>query len=321
MICNTRDHEKLTNLLCSSMDETVSGFLKDKTGRMIRTTILNLLAMELTATIDDLVEFFKCSLFSVQIQRIKKTLRQVIVESIKELIKQTALTCTARTAGNRFASFRISDQGVEVFPDDLLEVSMLGKAATNAGITLEDAHKLKKDLVKAHENLVLTQCLHLLFIVAPEDAIGSINPDYKHFNSIFMRLERSMIHTANVVGITESLAMKLITRPGSIKESEKTLVNRFYVALMLFDLWNGKNVHEVATQYNVNRGIVFNLMSSAASRAYCIFRFCEIHDEFWVFKEILEKFSKRLTYCCSAELLPLMELPTVKIVRFVLFSC
>ena len=34
-----------------------------------------------------------------------------------------------------------------------------------------------------------------------------------------------------------------------------------------------------------------------------------------MFKEILEKFSKRLSHCCSAELLPLMELPGIKIGR------
>lgn len=313
MICDPKDHEKLTNLLCSTMDETISGFLQDESGKMVRTVILNLLAMRLTASIDDLVEFFKCSLLSVQIHRIDKTLRQLIVKSVKELMDQGALTHTTNTEGNRFASFNI--EGEEVFPDDILEVSKLGKAAVNAGLALEDAQMLERDLVKANENLVLTQCLHLLFIVAPEDIINSINPDVKYFNSIIMRMNKSMMHTANVVGITEGFAMKMITRPGSIRESEKTLMKRFYVALMLFDLWNEKNVHEVANRYKVNRGIVFNLMSSAASRAYCIFRFCETYESFWVFKEILEKFSKRLSYCCSPELLPLMELPSVKIVR------
>ena len=317
MIVDPKDHDKLTNLLCSSMDETISGFLQDESGKMMRTVLLNLLSMQLVTSIDDLVEFFKCSLLSGQLYRVDKTLRQVIVRSTNELMVQGALTYTTNTTGTRYASFKFNDQ--EVFPDDILEVSKLGKAAVNAGLSLEDAQKLEEDLVKANENLVLTQCLHLLFIVAPEDIIESVNPDHKYFNNIVMRLKSSMMHTANVVGVTESLAMKIITRPGAIKESDKRLVKRFYVALMLFDLWNGKNVHEVATQYKVNRGIVFNLMTSAASRSYCIFRFCEIYEEFWVFKEILEKFSKRLTYCCSAELLPLMELPNVKIVRFFFF--
>lgn len=314
MICDPKDHQKLTNLLCSTMDETISGFLQDESGKRVKTVVLNILAMKLATSVDDIVEFFKCSLLCVQISRIEKSLRQVIVESIKELTEQGALSYTNITVGNRYPSFKINDKD-EVYPDNRLNVSKLGLAAINAGISLEEAQTLEKDLINAHENLVLSQSLHLLYIVSPQDIVDAINPDIKHFNNIIMRLEKSLLHTANIVGITESLAMKMVTRPTLIKESEKLLMKRFYVALMLFDLWNGENIHEVASRYKVNRGIAFNLMSSAASRAYCIYRFCEIYDDFWVFKEILEKFSKRLSYCCSADLLPLMELPTVKIVR------
>lgn len=317
MICDPKDHEKLTNLLCSKMDETVSGFMQDEKGQLMRTVVLNLIGTKLASSIDDLVEFFKCSLLCVQLERAeKRSLREVIIKGTKELMDEGALTHISISNGTRFLSFTINVAGEiqKVFPDDILQVSKLGKAAVNAGLSLEDAQKYELDLKKAQENLVLSQCLHLLFIVAPDDNIDSINPDNKDYNHIIMRMEPSKMNTAKVVGITENLAMKMITRPGLIKASEKLILKRFYVALMLFDLWNGIDVHVVASQYKVNRGIVYNLMNSASSKAYSIFKFCELYEEFWVFKEILEIFSKRLAYCCSIELLPLMELPAVKIV-------
>ncbi len=106
----------------------------------------------------------------------------------------------------------------------------------------------------------------------------------------------------------------MITRP-NFKGTKKQIIDRFYTTLILFDLWNLMEVHQVSSKYRVNRGIIQKLMFSAASNSASILRFCEELPEFWAFRELLEKFTKRLTYCCSSELLPLMELPGIKIGR------
>lgn len=67
--------------------------------------------------------------------------------------------------------------------------------------------------------------------------------------------------------------------------------------------------------FNIDRGAVQNLMNTTVTYGNCVLRFCEELDEFWCFRELIRTVTKRLQTCSTAELLPLMELPNVKIVR------
>lgn len=321
IIFDPRDHDKLLDLLCSSMDETVSGFVKDESGGLLRTAVLNILTLKLATNIDELIQVMNRSLLRAQIRRLGCTLREKIVKTVKSLVDEGALSFESTTKRKCQRSFTVktNTEEIDVYPDDNLEVSKLGKAAVNAGISLEDAQKVEQDLIKAGKNLNVIESLHMLYIVAPKDTVESINPDNLLFNDFIMRLNPDLMNIAKILGITESLAMRLITRPGSIKSCEKATLKRFYVALMLFDLFsNSRDVYEVAAKYKANRGLVHGLMNSAASRAYGILKFCEMYERFEMFKSILDTFTKRLAYCCSTELLPLMELPAVKIVRMLM---
>ncbi|CRK99220.1 CLUMA_CG012478, isoform A, partial [Clunio marinus] len=64
LVCDPKDYQKLTTLLCSKMDETISGFVQDVSGMFIETVILNLIGTKVATSIDDLIDFFKCSLLS-----------------------------------------------------------------------------------------------------------------------------------------------------------------------------------------------------------------------------------------------------------------
>lgn len=97
------------------------------------------------------------------------------------------------------------------------------------------------------------------------------------------------------------------------------IVNRFYVTLIIQALWNLEETYRVALRFKVNRGLVQSLMGQTASNAGCITRFCEHMSEFWALASILSVVVEKLRHCCSPELIPLMELPSVQLVRFITF--
>merc|ERR1712112_548605 len=92
-------------------------------------------------------------------------------------------------------------------------------------------------------------------------------------------------------------------------------LTRLYYALILLDLWQASPIHQVADKFQVSRGEVQSLMSSAASFSSSVLHFCQEIEEFWAYQELLEPFSRRLAHCCTPELLPLLDLPGVKVGR------
>lgn len=314
LICDQKDYQKLINLLTSRMDSTTSAFIHDKL--LFRSLALDLIGTGLCKSYEDLMEFTKYLLCHVQQEQFDDKLSDIIAKTLEELLVERAIVHDFKSLGYQkpVSKFKLNNEDVFLYPNDELHVSKLGKAAVNSGMSLEEARKIEQDLKKAHECLILTECLHLLYIVAPNDAVEASLLDYKTYNDIFMKLSPASIRTGNIFGIYEKTAMRMVINPNFTKH-EIARLKRFYIALILNELWKGKDVFTVSKEYKVNRGVVHKLMQSAASQAYSIFKFCEVFDEFWVFKEILEKFSKRLSHCCSAELLPLMELPGVKIGR------
>lgn len=73
-------------------------------------------------------------------------------------------------------------------------------------------------------------------------------------------------------------------------------------------------VTEVAIAFRVDRGLVQNLMGMAAIEASCLLKFCEELHEFWALRELFKNLSQRLSNICTVELVPLMQLPCVKMV-------
>lgn len=114
---------------------------------------------------------------------------------------------------------------------------------------------------------------------------------------------------ARTLGINETVMVKLMSNQQP--KVERAILDRFYLTLMLNDLFKGESVWNVSELYGFTRGDVQSLLSNAASFASCVFHFVQELDEFWAFSELLLPFSRELSMCCTSELIPLMELPSV----------
>lgn len=102
-----------------------------------------------------------------------------------------------------------------------------------------------------------------------------------------------------------------------LKSVPEQIVNRFYLTLLLHDLWQEIPIFQAAEKYQVDRGLVQNLMTAAATFAANVVSFCEELEEFWAFVHLLKGMSQKLSHCCVKELIPLMELPSVKQVYYI----
>ncbi|XP_046747948.1 helicase POLQ-like isoform X2 [Diprion similis] len=331
LICRTNEIPKVKELLTSKMDDCIST-LHIEEDRGINNLILSSILLNLATTRSELHKIAGSTLLGIQQKRLNISTNKITDKTVTKLMKSGVikvkqvtnyseinpnLTVVIQSQDNLKKAQETPQRRkkiVKLSRTTKLEVCKLGKAAMKGCVDLNRAHVLYKDLKMAQNQLVLLDCLHLLYLVTPYDVVDHIKPSGNVYCDVVCNLTPIQMETARVLGINETVATKL--RTGVMpKNVDSNVVNRFYLTLMLNELWNQQTVHVVSTKYQVNRGIVQNLMNASASFASSVERFCAELDEFWAFRDLLHSFSKRLSHCCSVELEPLIELPSVKIGR------
>lgn len=325
LILDMKDNIRVANLLCSEMDAVNSSLhLNDEKG--IRCLVLNAIGLKLAVTLKDLTNFLNCTLLAVQAEKLNVDLRKLLNSTIEKLVIEKAITVNQQSSENGLntsnelsvimeSENKLICKKVILRSSTSLQVSSLGKAAVRACLDLNKAKELYEQLEKAKGNLVLVDNLHLLYIITSVERAESFRIDPGTYFNVYVHLTPKQLATAEVIGLTELVAQQIV-KGKAFPTSKEINLKRFYMALMLDDLWNGKPMTDVSRKYAIDRGIVQTLMSNAATNSASILRFCEELNEFWALKELLSVLTKRLSHCCAAELLPLMELPSVKLVSF-----
>ncbi|RLU26959.1 hypothetical protein DMN91_000758 [Ooceraea biroi] len=327
LICKKSEIDKVKELLTSQMDDSLSS-LHVENDRGINNLILSAIQLNLATTRSELHKLTTATLLNIQQNRVGVNLRAITDETITALLKCGVIKVKSKgsNVGDSNVTVIIPSQepeksaakkGVKTVTftrETKFQLCDLGQAAMKGPIDLNTAYALYEDLKTAEKHLILTDNLHLLYLVTPYDSVSQITPVGSIYYNVVMGLTESQMQIARLLGITEATANKL--RDGIMPKSvEKRVVHRFYVTLIVYELWNHHSVYTVAEKYQVNRGVIQSLLNTVSLFASSVVRFCQELPEFWTFTEMLRTFSKRLSYCCPSELETLMELPSVKIGR------
>ncbi|XP_076435892.1 LOW QUALITY PROTEIN: helicase POLQ-like [Babylonia areolata] len=196
-----------------------------------------------------------------------------------------------------------------------LEVTERGRATFKGSVDIQYERRLYEDLTQGEHSLVLANHLHLLYLVTPYELAQDITPCWMTYLHQLGTLAADEMRVASLIGITESYIVRKASGRSARQQVDPVVVQRFYLTLMLYELWKQFTVWDVAERFQLTRGFVQNLLSSASSFASCVLRFCQELPEFWAYQDLLGNFAQRLTYCVTMELLPLMEVPGVKLGR------
>ncbi|XP_055709420.1 helicase POLQ-like isoform X2 [Phlebotomus papatasi] len=323
IILRSRDKPLAHDLFHSPMD-TAKTSMHLCEFRGLSNLILSAISLGMATTYRQLVKLASMTLLAVQAEELSVVLRTEVEGIVKKFYKMNALwikqesvplDCTIKILTTQSSQVRNSPsmkKQIVIKSNSELEISNVGKAAVAACIDLDEAEKLYGELKKVQLGLVLVDYLHLLYIVTPTDVDLKMDPMI--LCDEYLKLSPDQLHTAHTLGINEGLIMGI--RCGKKFSQEKMrIVNRFYVTLIIQALWNLEETYRVALRFKVNRGLVQSLMGQTASNAGCITRFCEHMSEFWALASILSVVVEKLRHCCSPELIPLMELPSVQLVR------
>ncbi|NXK66897.1 HELQ Helicase, partial [Sylvietta virens] len=298
LIVQEKDKHLVQDLVHSPLENCYSNLLLELTKGM-QSLLLSLVGLKIAVTHEEVDNFMCCTLLGVQQQLVskEKSLSEITKDGLENLIEKGLL------------KGRISEKDHN--SKSTLTITPLGKATYKGSIDLAYCNLLYRELKKGLEGLVLESNLHLLYLSTPYDMTSTCSPDWMIYLRQFNQLSAAEQKVADIVGVPESFITKKASGQAIRKNVDNAVVNRLYLTFVLYTLLKETNIWSVSEKFNMSRGYVQNLLSSAASFASCLLHFCEELEEFWVYKALLTELTKQLTYCVKTELIPLMEVAGV----------
>ncbi|KAL9966164.1 hypothetical protein ACROYT_G024201 [Oculina patagonica] len=289
LIIKDADKPKIQHLFSGPLESCCSSLLIDN-GKGLRAMLLTLIGLKLCTTSEELRQFMQNTLLAVQSKSQSVDIIEQMEASLDSLQKLGHVNISGPTESRK------------------IEVTHLGRATFKGCIDVDSSPMIYSELARAQENLVLANELHLLYLVTPLDLRDSIEPEWMTYYRQVSALRDSEQKVAELLGATEGFLSMRATGQRSKKDSSvEATVRRFYLTLILYKLLKENTVWDVAGVFNVTRGFVQNLLTSASSFASCMVHFTGELHEFWGVNLLLEAMVKKLSYTASLELVPLME--------------
>ncbi|XP_059510040.1 helicase POLQ-like isoform X2 [Stegostoma tigrinum] len=304
LIAQEKDKKLVSNLISKPLEGCYSNLIHDNE-KGIKDLLLSLIGLKVAQTLDQIVAFMAGTLLGVQQQQFfkGKSLLEVIEQALEPLMEKGLIKGKISSRSNE----------EEIYPK--LEVTKLGHATFKGSIDLAYCDTLNMDLKKGLEGLVLGNYLHLIYLVTPYDVVAQCTPDWMIYFRQFHQLDAIEQKVFATVGVPESFLTKKASCQKVRKSVDSFVAARFYLSLVLYSLYKEMNTWSVAQKFNVSRGFLQSLLSSAATFSSNVQHFCEELEEFWAYHALFKDLTHKLSYCVKPELVPLMEVSGVQEAR------
>ncbi|XP_048580034.1 helicase POLQ-like isoform X2 [Nematostella vectensis] len=256
LIIKTTDKHKVAPLFSGEFDSCQSS-LPYQEYKGLRTLFLTLLGLKICQTKSELVSFLSRTLMAIQLGD-SFDADQHATEALRTLVS--------------LGHVKAVDDG----EDHQIEITPLGRATYKGSLDIDDTPSVYSEIKRAMGAMVLTNELHLLYLTTPLDQGGTIQPDWMAYQREVATLGPEEQKAAGHIGVTD---LYLLGRAYGRRLTKcpvgEEVVHRFYLSLMLYKLMQGSSMWHVSSVFQVSRGFVQNLLTSAASYASCLVRFTE----------------------------------------------
>ncbi|XP_047425627.1 helicase POLQ-like [Mugil cephalus] len=290
LILQEKDRSKVQALVSAPMEKCYSNLLSND-GKSFLSLLLSLIGLQTASSPEQLQDVLQGTLLYVQRQHLfpETSLTELVEQSLEQLKDKDLVTATGPT----------------------LQVTRLGRATFKGSVDLAHSGLLYQDLSKGLEALMLNSYLHLVYLVTPYDLVPQCKPNWMVYLTQFSLLSPPEQKMFAAVGVSESFIARKAAGQTVKKSVDLAVVTRLYLALVLFFLLKEPDLWNVAQRFQLNRGFVQTLLSSASAFCSCVLHFTEELEELWPFRSLLVELVQRLSYCVKAEIVPLMEVAGV----------
>ena len=318
VIGESKDRREIMQLMSAPIESCASTLLSDECA-YLRQLVLSAIGLGIANTDKQIQLLMSKTLLSSCVE-VSEVISH-ITQSLKDLHGKKliwaayATSDTATPATEEQVALSEIPQGVNTEREVVYKVTYLGKAAYKSHIDIDKAAEQLREMEDTQSDLILTNELHLLYLITPPDLVFSIKPDWKNtFNILTGEGQEELVRVAQHLKVNPGFMSQLMTGTSFNSPEKETVYRRFYLSLLLYRIVLGggeEAIWEVADEFQCSRGFIQSLLSSTAARCSCLIKFSEQIQHLWPLHCLLPNLVQRVAYATRPELVPLMELSGV----------
>eukprot|EP01060_Flectonema_neradi_P007376 TRINITY_DN1512_c1_g1_i1.p1 TRINITY_DN1512_c1_g1~~TRINITY_DN1512_c1_g1_i1.p1 ORF type:complete len:1742 (+),score=318.74 TRINITY_DN1512_c1_g1_i1:57-5228(+) len=188
----------------------------------------------------------------------------------------------------------------------------LAIATFRSGLSPEEARVVYENLQIARQHFIMSHDLHLVYHCTP--CVTGITPCWRDYFQLFIQLSAEGQKIGRLVGVDEGTLAMAAHQPPNESDPRCGTLNRFFAAMILYELAHEVSIATVSVKYSVQRGDLQRLMSAAASFSGMVAAFSE-QLNWWGFAPLIQQLQERIRDGVTSDLVPLMQIPKMKSYR------